>query len=135
MSNENLTQKDLTILDWHHSKDLINGSNKEIQAGKFLEEFIEYIAGCNDGLSSSQIFAKIIVMVNDVHHAGRIKTVPIGRGKEARQDAIGDMHIVAVNLAAHDNLTVTECVNSAFDIVSKRSGKKVNGVFVKSEDL
>ena len=131
----NLTEKDNDILAWHHGKDLINGSSKGIQAEKYLEEYIEYIAGCNEGASPGHVAALVLIMVKGMLKHDRIKTVPAGEGKAARKDAIGDMHIVAVNLAAQDDLTVTECVNSAFDVVSKRKGKMIDGVFVKESDL
>ena len=47
------------------------------------------------------------------------------------QDGIGDMVVVLTNLAELCGLTIEECVESAYDIISKRTGKMKNGTFVK----
>jgi len=46
-------------------------------------------------------------------------------------DAIGDMVVVLTNLAHLRNLQIEECITSAYDVISKRKGKMVNGTFVK----
>ena len=47
------------------------------------------------------------------------------------KDGIGDMVVVLTNLAELCGLTIEECVESAYDIISKRTGKMKNGTFVK----
>ena len=46
-------------------------------------------------------------------------------------DAIGDMVVVLTNLAHLGNTSIEACVDSAYDVISKRTGKMVNGTFVK----
>ena len=46
-------------------------------------------------------------------------------------DAIGDCVVVLTNLAALKGYTIEECINSAYSIIAKRTGKMVNGTFVK----
>lgn len=48
-------------------------------------------------------------------------------------DAIGDMVVVLTNLAHLRGVTIEECIDSAYDVISKRTGKMVNGTFVKDE--
>jgi NTP pyrophosphatase (non-canonical NTP hydrolase) len=48
------------------------------------------------------------------------------------QDGIGDMVVVLTNLAELSGLTIEECVESAYDTISKRKGKMINGTFVKN---
>lgn len=48
-------------------------------------------------------------------------------------DAIGDCVVVLTNLAALNNLTIEECINSAYNVIKLRSGKMQNGTFVKNE--
>lgn len=46
-------------------------------------------------------------------------------------DAIGDCVVVLTNLAKLRGLKIEDCINSAYQIISKRKGKMSNGTFVK----
>ena len=48
-------------------------------------------------------------------------------------DAIGDMVVVLTNLAHLGNTSIEACVDSAYNVISKRTGKMVNGTFVKDD--
>lgn len=48
-------------------------------------------------------------------------------------DAIGDCVVVLTNLAALNNVTIEECINSAYNVIQSRTGKMINGTFVKNE--
>jgi len=47
-------------------------------------------------------------------------------------DAIGDMVVVLTNLAELIDVPIEECIESAYEVISKRTGKMVNGTFVKN---
>ena len=49
-------------------------------------------------------------------------------------DAIGDMVVVLTNLAAIEGLQIEGCIDSAYKVISKRTGKMINGTFVKDAD-
>jgi len=48
-------------------------------------------------------------------------------------DAIGDCVVVLTNLAALKGYKIEDCINSAYDIIAKRTGKMENGTFVKDK--
>jgi len=48
-------------------------------------------------------------------------------------DAIGDMIVVLTNLAELRNVKVETCIASAYNQISNRTGKMINGTFVKDE--
>lgn len=48
-------------------------------------------------------------------------------------DAIGDCVVVLTNLAKLQGLKIEDCINSAYQIISKRKGEMSNGTFVKNE--
>ena len=48
-------------------------------------------------------------------------------------DAIGDMVVVLTNMAHLGGTTIEECIDTAYKVISKRTGKMVNGTFVKDE--
>ena len=49
------------------------------------------------------------------------------------KDGIGDMVVVLTNLAELNGLTIEECIESAYNVISKRKGKMINGTFVKND--
>ena len=48
-------------------------------------------------------------------------------------DAIGDMVVVLTNLAHQKGLTIEECIATAYEVINKRTGRMINGTFVKDE--
>ena len=50
-------------------------------------------------------------------------------------DAIGDMVVVLTNLAYMRGVNIESCVSSAYNVISKRTGKMVNGTFVKDIEV
>lgn len=47
------------------------------------------------------------------------------------KDAIGDITVTLVIQAHMNGLAFSECLQSAYDVISKRKGSMVNGLFVK----
>jgi NTP pyrophosphatase (non-canonical NTP hydrolase) len=48
-------------------------------------------------------------------------------------DGIGDAVVVLTNLAELVGVPIEECVQTAYDVISKRKGKMINGTFVKEQ--
>jgi len=48
-------------------------------------------------------------------------------------DAIGDIQVTLLILSELYGLNATDCLQSAYNVISKRSGEMVNGVFVKDD--
>ena len=48
-------------------------------------------------------------------------------------DAIGDMVVVLTNMAHLSGTTIEECIDTAYKVISKRTGRMINGTFVKDE--
>ena len=55
------------------------------------------------------------------------------KGKDIRDD-IGDMLVVMINIIERNKLTMTECLQKAWDDIKDRKGKMVDGIFVKEGD-
>ena len=49
-------------------------------------------------------------------------------------DAIGDMVVVLTNLAHQRSVYIEECIQTAYEVINKRTGKMINGTFVKDEN-
>jgi NTP pyrophosphatase (non-canonical NTP hydrolase) len=50
-------------------------------------------------------------------------------------DGIGDAVVVLTNLAELIGVPIEECIQSAYDVISKRKGKMINGTFVKDQPI
>ena len=50
-------------------------------------------------------------------------------------DAIGDCVVVLTNLAELGNVSIEHCIDGAYAQISNRTGRMVNGTFVKTESL
>ena len=80
-----------------------------------------------DGATDKDQFAKLI------QEAGEL-SANICKGNNVADD-IGDMVVVLINIAERNGLTLTECLQQAWDDIKDRRGKMVDGVFVKETDL
>ena len=65
--------------------------------------------------------------------AGELAKAILNRDDAEIQDAIGDMVVVLTNLAELSKLRIEDCIDSAYDEISSRKGKMINGTFVKDE--
>lgn len=59
----------------------------------------------------------------------------LNENKEEIKDAIGDIMITLIIQAKMQGLTIEECLNTAYDVISKRTGQMINGQFVKDTDV
>jgi len=50
-------------------------------------------------------------------------------------DAMGDIMVTLIIQAKMQGLKLEECLESAYNVISKRTGKMVNGVFVKDTEV
>lgn len=54
---------------------------------------------------------------------------------EEVMDGIGDCVVVLTILAMQCGTSVSDCLEMAYDEIKDRTGKVINGLYVKSEDL
>ncbi len=89
------------VLNWAKDKGIFDKGTPVKQSYKTLEEVGELINA---------------VSIND---------------KEEIKDALGDIIVTIIIQAKMQNLDLIKCVESAYNVISKRNGKMVNGTFVK----
>ena len=68
-----------------------------------------------------------------IEEAGELAQALLKQNKPEIKDAIGDMVIVLANLSELEGFKIEDCINESFNVISKRTGKMVNGTFVKDE--
>jgi len=68
-----------------------------------------------------------------MEEAGELGRAVLKDDKHEFVDAIGDMVVVLTNMAHLGGTTIEECIDTAYKVISKRTGKMINGTFVKDE--
>jgi NTP pyrophosphatase (non-canonical NTP hydrolase) len=92
------------VIDWAYDRNIINGSDFYRQYMKAQSEMGELA----DALLKGQ--------------------------KEETKDAIGDVLVCLINLAEQCDVTLEECLESAYNEIKDRKGVMFQGVFVKESD-
>tara|TARA_R100000734_G_C3301895_1_gene92475 strand:+ start:268 stop:1017 length:750 start_codon:yes stop_codon:yes gene_type:complete len=68
-----------------------------------------------------------------MEEAGELAKALLEQDTNEIEDAIGDMVVVLTNLAHLQAMSIEECIHSAYNVISKRTGKMINGTFVKDD--
>jgi len=80
-------------------------------------------------------FQKKMAQISEtLEEVSELNTALINDNKAEIDDAIGDILVTLILQAKMNGLYIDSCLNKAYGVISKRSGKIVNGVFVKNED-
>ena len=108
-----------------------------------LESLVDYVESKQSIFDSIRNWAE----VRGIYENGDARTQYIKLQEEAGElakamlkddqaefvDAIGDMVVVLTNLAEQRNVKIETCIASAYNQISNRTGKMINGTFVKDE--
>jgi len=65
---------------------------------------------------------------------GELAKATLEKDHDEVVDAIGDMVVVLTNLAHLNGVHIETCIAEAYNVISKRKGKMINGTFVKNAD-
>ena len=74
-------------------------------------------------------------MLKVVEETGEVAAALARNDQDALRDGIGDVVVTLIILAMQNDMDLYECLDFAYDEIKGRTGKMVNGVFVKSSDL
>jgi NTP pyrophosphatase (non-canonical NTP hydrolase) len=66
-----------------------------------------------------------------MEEAGELGRAILKQNRGEQMDAIGDMVVVLTNLSELLDMPIEECMESAYEVINKRTGKMINGTFVK----
>jgi NTP pyrophosphatase (non-canonical NTP hydrolase) len=65
--------------------------------------------------------------------AGELAKAIINNDNAEIIDAIGDCVVVLTSIAYFNGVTIEDCINEAYSVISKRKGQMVNGSFIKNK--
>lgn len=86
----------------------------------------------NKGLDKADSSKQMLKVVEEV---GEVAAALARNDQDDLRDGIGDVVVTLIILALQSDMDIYECLNIAYDEIKGRTGKMVNGVFVKSSDL
>lgn len=111
------------VEEWAEDKDLLHEENADKQFMKFMEEVFEF--------KSEMDYLKIMGQnTADVYEDYEyIET------QENMKLEMGDIFVTLIILCNQLDIDCVECLNMAYDKISKRKGVTKDGIFIKEEDL
>lgn len=86
----------------------------------------------NKGLDEAESSKQMLKVVEET---GEVAAALARNDQDALRDGIGDVVVTLIILALQNDMDLYECLNCAYDEIKGRTGKMINGVFVKSSDL
>ncbi len=98
-----------------------------------IDELITKIIGWHhdrnliDGATDKDQVCKLIQEVGELSDN-------VCKGQDMSDD-IGDIMVVLINIAERNNLSITECLQVAYDDIKDRKGMMVDGIFVKEDQI
>jgi NTP pyrophosphatase (non-canonical NTP hydrolase) len=89
------------VIEWAQNKGILEKATTAAQANKTMEECQELIDAIQDN------------------------------NRDEIADALGDILVTIIIQAKMQNMSLIECLEGAYNVIAKRTGKMVNGQFVK----
>jgi len=68
-----------------------------------------------------------------VEESGELAKAILNDDQSEVIDAIGDCVVVLTSIAHMRGVTIEQCIDEAYNVISKRKGKMINGTFVKNK--
>ena len=100
---KNYGELEALVIAWAAQKGILENGTPIAQAGKTKEEVQE--------------------LIDAIDADNRVEVI----------DALGDILVTIIIQAEMQGLKLTECLESAYNVIAKRTGKMVNGQFVKDD--
>lgn len=94
-------QLEALVIEWAENKGILEKATTAAQANKTMEECQELIDAIQDD------------------------------NRDEISDALGDILVTIIIQAKMQNMSLVECLEGAYNVITKRTGKMVNGQFVK----
>ena len=94
-------QLEALVIEWAQNKGILEKATTAAQANKTMEECQELIDAIQDD------------------------------NRDEIADALGDILVTIIIQAKMQNMSLVECLEGAYNVIAKRTGKMVNGQFVK----
>lgn len=115
------------VLSWAKDKDLLYSENADKQFMKFIEEVFEFKTEFDTWFWYNK-FNFDEIMKDYLSSQG------VTRCRDLKLE-MGDIFVTLIILCEQIGIDPEGCLSMAYDKISKRKGKTINGQFIKEEDL
>jgi len=122
--------------EWFKTPELWGDYVPEEKIVKCSKKPLKMFENIRDWAKSRGLYDKgntIVQYVKLQEEAGELAQALLNNDHDEINDAIGDMVVVLTNLAHLHGTHIETCIADAYDVISKRKGKMINGTFVKDE--
>ena len=99
----NYQELEKLVIEWSREKGILENGTPRAQAGKTEEEVQE--------------------LIDAIDTDNRVEVI----------DALGDILVTIIIQAEMQGLKLTDCLESAYNVIAKRTGKMVDGQFLKDK--
>ena len=110
-------QLEVKVLEWAEEKGILDKATPLAQARKTEEEVNELLEAIGHQHNNEESF---------INSKGKFVNTD-----EEIKDALGDILVTIIIGAKLQGLNLEDCLQSAYDVISKRTGKMIDGQFVK----
>lgn len=124
MNFEDLKDK---VLSWADDKDLLHVINAPRQFLKFVEEVFEF-------KTEFDVWSLYKKFKHDEKIEQDFSIEEVERWKNLKLE-MGDIFVTLIILCKQIGIDPIECLEMAYNKISKRKGRTIRGTFVKEEDL
>lgn len=115
------------VEEWANDKDLLHSENADKQFMKFIEEVFEFKA-------EMDIWKLYKKFKHDENIEQDFSIEEVERWKNLKLE-MGDIFVTLIILCNQLGIDCVECLQLAYEKISKRHGRTIDGIFVKEEDL
>lgn len=115
------------VLSWADDKDLLHSKNMDRQFLKFIEEVFEF----KTELDIWKLYKKF---KHDENIEQDFSIEEFERWENLKLE-MGDIFVTLIILCEQIGIDPVKCLEMAYEKIKGRSGKTINGTFVKEEDL
>lgn len=117
-------------------RDIITTANQNTISGKRtklkVQRQVEYWAS-ERGIDKPENATKQVMKA--MEELGELSAGVNKLDREKQIDSLGDLQVVLIILAKQLGIDYIGALESAYDVIKNRTGKTVDGVFIKDEDL
>ena len=115
---KNFEQLQKLTLEWAKDKNLLYAENADNQFMEFIEEVFEFKTEYD-------------ILWHEVRRKGGISKDSV----RLLMLEMGDIFVTLIILCNQIGIEPTRCLDMAYEKIKDRTGKTVNGIFIKQEDL
>jgi len=111
-------------------------NNPIVEIGEYVSKYERLVNGVNNWAKEKGILDKATPLTQHSKTQEEVLELQVALEEENLEeiiDALGDILVTLIIQAKMNDLNLIDCLESAYSVISKRTGKMEDGLFVKDE--